>query len=111
MHRWERDPWPGNVRALRNAVARWLALGELAATMPSPSPQRAAEARTGPGFIDTVLDERLPLIQAREKVVAEFERRYVERTLDEHDGNVARAAAASGIARRHFQRIKAKRRD
>src|SRR6185369_4554561 len=29
LWRWERDPWPGNVRQLRNAVARVLALGDL----------------------------------------------------------------------------------
>jgi two-component system response regulator HydG len=35
-----------------------------------------------------------------------FERRYVEQVLAEHGGNVLRAAAASGVARRQFQRVK-----
>jgi two-component system response regulator HydG len=35
-------------------------------------------------------------------VVDAFERRYVERVLAKHGGNVTRAAAASGIARRYF---------
>jgi len=50
----------------------------------------------------------LPLTQARETLVAEFERRYVERVLAEHQGNVVRAAAASGIARRYFQILHAR---
>src|SRR5204862_4534863 len=29
LRRWETDPWPGNIRELRNAVARRLALGDL----------------------------------------------------------------------------------
>jgi two-component system, NtrC family, response regulator HydG len=45
----------------------------------------------------------LPLPIARLRVVKEFEQRYIARVLAEHDGNVARAAKASGIARRYFQ--------
>ncbi|MBX3252450.1 MAG: hypothetical protein KF901_35075, partial [Myxococcales bacterium] len=44
------------------------------------------------------------------EVVAEFERRYVERALERSGRNVARAAAASGIAHRYFQVLKARRR-
>ena len=47
-----------------------------------------------------------PHPRARDLVLGEFERRYVERVLTAHNGNVARAAAASGIARRYFQLIK-----
>jgi len=41
-------------------------------------------------------------------VLREFDRAYVARVLAEHGGNVMRAAAASGIARRHLQRVKAR---
>jgi DNA-binding NtrC family response regulator len=51
---------------------------------------------------------KLPLATARERMIAEFERRYVERTLADSGGNVGRAAEASGVARRHFQRLKAR---
>jgi DNA-binding NtrC family response regulator len=69
-------------------------------------PQR----RETPGgdVIDAVLDQSLPLTRAREAVVQEFERRYVERVLARHGGNVVRAAEASGIARRYFQILKAR---
>jgi DNA-binding NtrC family response regulator len=52
----------------------------------------------------------LPLPRAREKLIEEFEQRYVEHVLEQHGGNVARAAAASGIARRYFQLIRARTR-
>jgi DNA-binding NtrC family response regulator len=58
--------------------------------------------------IDEVLNAELPLTRAREAVVSEFERRYVERVLARHGGNVARAAEASGIARRYFQILHAR---
>jgi DNA-binding NtrC family response regulator len=43
-------------------------------------------------------------------VVADFERRYVERVLARHGGNVVRAAEASGVARRYFQILRARHR-
>jgi two-component system, NtrC family, response regulator HydG len=111
---WESDPWPGNVRALRDAVARWLALADLAAelasqgSVPPPPPTAPGGVQTDP-FLEDVLAQRLPLVQAREKVVAELERRYAERLLAEHAGSVSRAVEVSGVARRHFQRIAGRR--
>ncbi len=44
----------------------------------------------------------------RRRVLEEFERAYLEKALADSGGNVAAAAASSGIARRHFQRIRAR---
>lgn len=41
----------------------------------------------------------LPLREAREALVAEFEAAYLLRKLQEHNGNVAAAAKAMGISR------------
>jgi two-component system, NtrC family, response regulator HydG len=41
-------------------------------------------------------------------VVDAFEREYVARVLARHGGHIGRAAAASGIARRYFQLIRAR---
>jgi DNA-binding NtrC family response regulator len=99
---WERASWPGNVRELRNAVTRFLALGELATATP------LAESPPDDDFAATVLAANLPLAVARQRVVEDFERRYLERVLAAHGGNVSRAAQASGIARRYFQILRAK---
>ncbi len=103
--RWERAAWPGNVRELRNAVWRQLALGELADHDPSSEPD------TDP--TNALIESDLPFVVARQRVIDAFERRYVERVLALHGGNVSRAARASGIARRNFQllRARATRRD
>jgi transcriptional regulator with GAF, ATPase, and Fis domain len=93
MRRWERDPWPGNVRALRNAVARELALGDLAQAEPAAGAETPAAGR-------------LPFSRARQAAIALFEREYVTRALAENGGDVARAAAASGIGRRYFQMLR-----
>jgi DNA-binding NtrC family response regulator len=68
-------------------------------------------AASGAGdFLEDTLTQDLPFPRARDRVLDEFERRYVERVLARHGGNVARAAAASGIARRYFQIIRARSR-
>jgi DNA-binding NtrC family response regulator len=97
---WERAPWPGNVRELRNAVSRYLALGEFSEQTPS--------AAAAGDLASQVLDSELPFVIARQRVIEDFERRYVERVLAAHGGNVSRAARASGIARRNFQILRAR---
>jgi two-component system, NtrC family, response regulator HydG len=121
LNRWEGHDWPGNVRELRNAVARHIALGDLPTTTTGDAVLAEAEGDAvsdagGAGepevhagdFIEDVLAMNLPLATARERLLAEFERRYVDRTLAAHGGKVGRAAEASGVARRHFQRLKAR---
>lgn len=114
LARWAAYAWPGNVRELRNAVARRLALGDLAdldakggRRTPEPTvtsaPTRSLDAVDA---VERVLDQ--PFIRARDTLMEEFEQRYVERLLAAHGGDVARAAAASGIGRRYFQKIKAR---
>jgi hypothetical protein len=61
------------------------------------------------GLIEEILAMDLPLLDARAKLMAEFDRRYLSRVLAEHGGNVSRAAAASGIARRNFQILRVRR--
>jgi two-component system, NtrC family, response regulator HydG len=115
LAQWQEYPWPGNVRELRNAVARRVELGELGEVgrpiEPEPpgagAPVRGSvEPSRTTDFMAQVMAEDLPLIPARQKVVAEFERRYVERILAKHGGHVGRAAAASGLARRYFQIVR-----
>jgi DNA-binding NtrC family response regulator len=99
---WENAAWPGNVRELRNAVSRFVALGEVVASDALPP------GSSGGDYSEEVLARDLPLALARQRVVEDFERRYVERVLASHGGNVSRAARASGIARRYFQILRVK---
>ncbi|HEY0715561.1 MAG TPA: sigma 54-interacting transcriptional regulator [Polyangia bacterium] len=115
LSRWEDYSWPGNVRELRNAVARHLALGELGNLDPeqwSRVLRGAADAAMGAdtGRVGDLIEQvlRLPLGEARVRIVEEFERRYITKLLERHDGNVTRAAAAAGVARRYLQSLKAR---
>jgi DNA-binding NtrC family response regulator len=117
LARFEDYAWPGNVRELANAVARVLALGELAdhedTGLTTADVERAggssSDAPPRDDTIERILELELPLPRARERIVEDFERRYVARVLKRFDGNVVRAAAASGIARRYFQILRARR--
>ena len=126
LARWEALPWPGNIRQLRNAVAQRIALGTFAPEVVGEADAGAASGATtgaagastfasraasaGEGFLEALLADGLPMSVARQRLLSEFENRYVAKVLDEHGGNVVRAAAASGIARRYFQIIRARSR-
>jgi transcriptional regulator with GAF, ATPase, and Fis domain len=79
--------WPGNVRELRNAVERAALMG----WRPEPN-------ATGPG-------EPLTYQQATERAVWDWERRWVERLLASHGGNLSRAARATKMGRSHLREL------
>jgi len=101
--------YPGNVRELRNLVERVVALagtrGEAMAVLPdrsAPGPASREEPHVDSPdaevFVVTV-DETIPLKRARKQMNDEFERRYLERLLARHGGNVSAAARAAGLDR------------
>jgi transcriptional regulator with GAF, ATPase, and Fis domain len=110
--RWQDYAWPGNVRELRNTVARTLALGELgeAPLLTGSGSLPAAVEATDGDLVDAILGMGLSLVEARQRLVEEFERRYIERALAQHGGSVSKAATSAGIAKRYFQRLKSRTR-
>jgi transcriptional regulator with PAS, ATPase and Fis domain len=84
--------WPGNVRELRNVVERLAALFQgtvidtkdlfLAPTEPAGGDEPVADYH-----------------EAKDRVIAEFERSYVKNLLARHQGNLSQAAAAAGLSR------------
>jgi transcriptional regulator of acetoin/glycerol metabolism len=93
-----RHRWPGNVTELRERVLARIVHGSY----------DAAELPENADFASLTRGD-LPFSRARQAMLAAFEQRYVANLLERHDGNVTRAAAASGLALRYFQRIKSRR--
>ncbi len=90
LARWERHPWPGNIRELRNAVEAALVVG------PTGSYEHLPAVAHSPS------EPLQPYKDARAAVVREFERGYLERLLAEANGNVSQAARAAKMDRSHL---------
>jgi transcriptional regulator with GAF, ATPase, and Fis domain len=100
---WARkNPWPGNVRQLRNAVQRALSLGDYLPhrwdlELGAASPPVGAGERGGGG--PAPIDVSVPFREAKQHVIDDFERRYLEALLAAYGGNVSAAARSAGIDR------------
>lgn len=94
--------WPGNVRELRNMVARLVLFGEEA--LPPASAGRVSQVSSPPSS-EPVSFSGLKLGEAREKVLEDFEKRYIAKRLSEHAGNVTRAAEAMGVSRQYLHKL------
>jgi DNA-binding NtrC family response regulator len=87
--------WPGNVRELRNVIERAVRLGtepELGGGQPGKAPHVGADAST-------------PFKEAKESLVAAFERDYLADLMRRFGGNVSVAARESGIGRAYLHRL------
>jgi DNA-binding NtrC family response regulator len=89
--------WAGNVRELRNVVEATVAMGE------TPALASASDKPTG---ANESLDQ--PYKEARARVLAEFERAYLERLLARAGKNVSRAAREAGLDRTHLGQLLAR---
>ncbi|QJB57547.1 sigma-54 dependent transcriptional regulator [Pseudodesulfovibrio sp. zrk46] len=94
-------PWPGNVRELQNFIRR------LAVFSPSDTIElahiRLVEGLDG--VPESGAQGLAPYKDAKEKVVDDFTRAYVEELLTQAHGNVSEAARRSGLSRVALQKI------
>jgi DNA-binding NtrC family response regulator len=96
-------PFPGNVRELRNAVERSLAL------LPA-RPSATTSAGGAHGTAPVQFGDLEPLLgftykEALERLVEQFERRYLEHVLARSGGSVSGAARLAGLSRRYVQKL------
>jgi transcriptional regulator with PAS, ATPase and Fis domain len=107
--------WPGNVRELRNMVARLILFPDLIEELIEPIKARPEPGSEGVepgsekaegednGRLGALLE--VPLPQAREMVMEQFERSYVTVKLRQSGGNISRAADAMGVSRQLVHRL------
>lgn len=105
-------PWPGNVRELQNALEHTVVLLEPGQSVaPSDIPLRGAqvggpatpEPRTGDATAGISLHESYHA--ARERVITQFERRYLSELVRVADGNMSKAARLAGVDRTTLYRL------
>ena len=91
--------WPGNVRELRNVLEQAVILGDGKRIAPSDLPPHVR--KKGAGRMAFLL-----------KPLSEVERQYIQRVLEETEGNKAKAATLLGISRETlYQKLKQYERD
>ncbi|MCG8604325.1 sigma-54 dependent transcriptional regulator, partial [bacterium] len=93
--------WPGNVRELENVIERaitlttgdWVDVADLSERI----------MRSSNNSHQVQID--IPLKQAKNQLVSEFEKKYLTTMLARYHGNISQAASKSGIDRRTFHRL------
>jgi DNA-binding NtrC family response regulator len=99
-----RRAWPGNIRELRNALERALILGDGERLRAedfqdsAPAPLEASTSAISMTEISPDLSEELE--PARQRVIDDFERRYLAAMLREEKGRIGPTARRAGIAPR-----------
>jgi DNA-binding NtrC family response regulator len=94
--------WPGNVRELRNYIERQITLGTANEAIPS---SRKSAPRALPSGVEAFVPVDMPMKQAREAWLAEFDGAYARALLKRTNGNVTRAAEIADVSRRFLQRL------
>ena len=104
--------WPGNVRELRNLIERLLILNPKAQRIERKhlpmlvyreTVRESAQARSADGARTTprpLQEQSVTLVEAREA----YERDFILKKIDEHHGNITRAAESLGLERSHLYR-------
>jgi DNA-binding NtrC family response regulator len=92
---WQKHPWPGNIRELRNAVESALVVGpEDPLGAPASAPPSIGPRAPGQPI--------LPYKDQRAEVVRDFERGYLVRLIAQAAGNVSQAARIAKMDRSHL---------
>ncbi len=96
--------WPGNVRELRNVVARAVALAAPGATFAEMPFVLRTDPELG-GAPPTRARADRPYHEAKDELVARFDREYCEDLLARAGGNVSEAARIAGLERKYLYRV------
>jgi DNA-binding NtrC family response regulator len=103
-----RRNWPGNVRELENVIERGvimspgnvLQVADIAPPVPASRPSSAA-----PSVAPSEEIFSLPFKEAKDKLIDDFQTRYISKVLARHSGNVSQAAKESGLKRQYLHRL------
>ncbi|MFH1568898.1 MAG: sigma-54 dependent transcriptional regulator [Gemmatimonadota bacterium] len=100
--------WRGNVRELQNVIERALILAGSGEVRAEDLPQSIMKAPSSEATSQAEYYLDLPFKEAKERLIEDFERRYIVEVLKNFGGNISRSAEHSGIDRRSLHRLLAK---
>ena len=108
-----RYEWPGNVRELQNVLENLVVLSDpdeliepnRLSTLDSGQPEAGEGGGDGAGSFARGLDFRAPFHEAKDALVARFEREYLAQIVARTGGNMSEAARQAGIDRTTLYRL------
>jgi two-component system response regulator AtoC len=95
--------WPGNVRELENIIQRIISLADSPKIDVDALPQELVMASNEFDYEEIDID--MEYKTAKEKYLAQFEKKYVKKLLEKYNGNIRQAAKMAGISRQTLYRI------
>jgi DNA-binding NtrC family response regulator len=98
-------PWKGNVRELRSAIEQALLLAPGTEITERDLFGVAANGGDAPSSLASIAATSMPTSfrEAKDRIVADFERSFLVRALRRHGGNITKAAEEVGMYRQNFQ--------
>lgn len=101
-----RYSWPGNVRELANIIERAVSFVEGDTITRSHLDFIFAEIEHGEEMTERMrIDASLPFKDAKQQVVEEFEKKYLEDLLQQHNYNLSKASREAKIDRKHLRNL------
>ena len=97
--------WRGNVRELQNVIERALVLASDDTIRTEDLPPSIARTEGDEVGEHPQVYLSLPFKEAKERLIEDFEKRYILEILKRFDGNISRAAEHCGIDRRSLHRL------
>jgi len=101
-----RYSWPGNIRELENLIERAFILETSDTLTPESFPGEILEFDSTP--IMMPVDVGLPLSDARNRAVEDFERNYLKELLTANKGKIQEAAKTADISTRQLHKLMTK---
>ncbi len=95
--------FPGNVREIENIIERGVIFSRTHA-LSIADLQLEGSASDGLPPLETISAE-LPFREAKERAIQHFHSGYIRRLLEQHGGNISRAAESAGIQRQYLHRL------
>ena len=95
--------WPGNVRELQNLIEHLVSLIEAPTIRLSDLPDNMRSSSNGRAVLGQ--NSELPFLEARKRVIQEFESEYLLDLIKKCNGNISKAAQEAAISRRTIYRL------
>jgi DNA-binding NtrC family response regulator len=95
--------FPGNVRELENIIERGVIFCRGSSLTVADLQMEGPAAAASP-LLESQMAE-LPFREAKDRAIQYFHQQYIRRMLEQHGGNISRAAEAAGIQRQYLHRL------